>query len=224
MGRQSPSCRTKWSEWDNACHCFLLYILICISLINPQGWYLQFRWNVNSIIFIPGYCYSWHYNKVWGINLIFPKLLNHTPLFENPITTTARLETNPSSQSLSQTSKTNENNLYIVRYIYFFTISNLELLTIRDLKLHNTHLFRPMFLSSLFSYSYFKMFNLEKRNLKETRQSIKTFVAVTSIKTRICQLGSRTCQVNHFFQPHVGQGCVVSLPANKIHNFMEEIH
>ena len=112
-------------------------------------------------------------------------------------------------------------NLYIVRHIYCFTITNLELLTIRDFKLHNTHLFRPMFLSSLFSYSYFKIFNLEKRNLKETRQSIKTFVALTSIKTRICQLGSRTCQVNHFFQHVVGQGCVASLPANKIHNFME---
>ena len=46
VGRQSPLCRTKWSEWDNACQCFLLSILICISLINPQGWYLQFRWNV----------------------------------------------------------------------------------------------------------------------------------------------------------------------------------
>ena len=112
-------------------------------------------------------------------------------------------------------------NLKIVRYIYCFTITNLELLTIRDFKLDNTHLFRPMFLSSLFSYSYFKIFNLEKRNLKETRQSIKTFVALTSIKTRICQLGSRTCQVNHFFQHDVGQGCVASLPANKIHNFME---
>ena len=50
VGRQSPSCRTKWSEWDNACQCFLLYILICISLINPQGWYLQFRWNVNRFV------------------------------------------------------------------------------------------------------------------------------------------------------------------------------
>ena len=78
-----------------------------------------------------------------------------------------------------------------------------------------------MFLSALFSYSFFKIFNLEKRNLKETRQSMKTFVALTSIKTRICQLGSRTCQVNHFFQHDVGQGCVASLPANKIHNFME---
>ena len=37
VGRQSPSCPTKWSEWDNVCQCFLLYILICISLINPQG-------------------------------------------------------------------------------------------------------------------------------------------------------------------------------------------
>ena len=82
-----------------------------------------------------------------------------------------------------------------------------------------------MFLSALFSYSFFKIFNLEKRILKETRQSMKTFVALTSIKTRICQLGSRTCQVNHFFQHKVGQGCVVSLPANKIHNFIEkEIH
>ena len=44
------SWRTKWSEWDNACQCFLLYILICISLINPQGWYLQFRWNVNGLL------------------------------------------------------------------------------------------------------------------------------------------------------------------------------
>ena len=180
---------------------------------------------MNSIIFIPGCCYSWHYNKVWGINLTFPKLPNHTTLFKNPITATALLEINRSSQSLSQPSKTNENNLYIVRYTYFFTITNLELLTIRDYKLHNTHLFRLMFLSALFSYSFFKIFNLEKRNLKETRQSIKTFVALTSIKTRICQLGSRTCQVNHFFQHDVGQGCVVSLPANKIQNFMEkEIH
>ena len=179
----------------------------------------------NSIIFIPGYCYSWHYNKVWGINLTFPKLPNHTPLFKSPITTTAPLETNPSSQSLSKLPKTNENNLYIVRYIYFFTITNLELLTIRDFKLHNIHLFRLMFLPALFPYFYFKIFNLGKRNLKETRQSIKTFVALTSIKTRICQLGSRTCQVNHFFQHDVGQGCVVSLPANKIQNFMEkEIH
>ena len=32
------------------------------------------------------------------------------------------VETNPSSQSLSQPSKTNENHLYIVRYIYFFTM------------------------------------------------------------------------------------------------------
>ena len=146
-------------------------------------------------------------------------------MFKNPITTTALLETNPSSQFLSQPSETNENNLYIVRYIYFFTITNLELLTIRDFKLHNTHLFRLTFLPALFPYFYFKIFNLEKRNLKETRQSIKTFVALTSIKTRICQLGSRTCQVNYSFQHDVGQGCVVSLPANKIHNFMEkEIH
>ena len=36
MGCQSPSCRTKWSEWNNACQCFLLYILICISLTNPR--------------------------------------------------------------------------------------------------------------------------------------------------------------------------------------------
>ena len=58
-----------------------------------------------------------------------PKLPNHTP-----VTATALLETNPSSQSLAQPSKTNENHLYIVRYIYFFTITNLELLTIRDFK------------------------------------------------------------------------------------------
>ena len=32
------------------------------------------------------------------------------------------VEANPSSQSLSQPSKTNENHLYIVRYIYFFTM------------------------------------------------------------------------------------------------------
>ena len=107
--------------------------LICISLINPQGWYLQFRWDVNSIIFIPAYCYSWHYNKVWGINLTFPKLPNYKPLYKNPVTATALLETNPSSQSLSEPPKTNENHLYIVRYIYFFTITNLELRTIRDL-------------------------------------------------------------------------------------------
>ena len=133
------------------------------------------------------------------------KLPNHTPLYKNPVTATALLETNPSSQSLSQPSKTNENHLYIVRYIYFFTFTNLELLTIRDFQLHNTHLFRPMFRSSLFSYSYFKIFNLGKRNLKETCQSIKAFVALNRIKTRVCQLGSRACQVNHFFQYDVGQ-------------------
>ena len=44
-----PSCRSKWSEGEEACQCFLLYILFCISLINPKGWYLQFRWNVNSV-------------------------------------------------------------------------------------------------------------------------------------------------------------------------------
>ena len=125
------------------------------------------------------------------------------------MTTTALLETNPSSQSLSQPSKTNENNLYIVRHIYFFIITNLELLAIRDFKLHNTHLFRPMFLSSLFSCSYFKIFNLEKRNLKETRQSIKTFLALTSIKTRICQLGSRTSSTGGLFSNHYDANEVV---------------
>ena len=45
-----PSCRTQWSESDKACQCFLFNILICISLINPQGWFLQFRWNVNSLL------------------------------------------------------------------------------------------------------------------------------------------------------------------------------
>ena len=34
--------------------------------------------SVHSIIFILGYCYSWHYNKVWRINLTWtkPKTLN----------------------------------------------------------------------------------------------------------------------------------------------------
>ena len=27
----------------------------------------------NSIISIPGYCYSWHYNKVWRVNLTWDK-------------------------------------------------------------------------------------------------------------------------------------------------------
>ena len=36
-----PSCRSKWSEGEEACQCFLLYILTCIKLINPQGWYLH---------------------------------------------------------------------------------------------------------------------------------------------------------------------------------------
>ena len=36
-----PSCRSKWSEGEEACQCFLLYILTCITLINPQGWYLH---------------------------------------------------------------------------------------------------------------------------------------------------------------------------------------
>ena len=30
----------------------VLYIVIYISLINPQGWYLQFKWNVNSRILL----------------------------------------------------------------------------------------------------------------------------------------------------------------------------
>ena len=54
------------------------------------------------------------------------------------------------------------------------------------------------------------------------RQSIKTFLALISIKTKIRQLGSRTCQVNHFFQHDVGKGCVASLSASKIYNFMEK--
>ena len=59
-----------------------------------------------------------------------------------------------------------------------------------------------MFRSSLFSYSYIKIFNLEKRNLKETLQSIKTFVALTRIKTRVCQLGKgRAKVVSLLFQP-----------------------
>ena len=49
MGRQSPSCGTKWSEWNKACQFFLIYILFCISLVDPKGWYLQFRWHVNSV-------------------------------------------------------------------------------------------------------------------------------------------------------------------------------
>ena len=36
-----PSCRSKWSEGEEACQCFLLYILTCIKLINPQGLYLH---------------------------------------------------------------------------------------------------------------------------------------------------------------------------------------
>ena len=28
----------------------------------------------DSIIFILGYCYSWHYNKVWKVNLTWDKL------------------------------------------------------------------------------------------------------------------------------------------------------
>ena len=36
-----PSCRSKWSEGEEACQCFLLYILTCIKLIIPQGWYLH---------------------------------------------------------------------------------------------------------------------------------------------------------------------------------------
>ena len=30
----------------------IIYVLICISLINPQGWYLQFKWHVNSRILL----------------------------------------------------------------------------------------------------------------------------------------------------------------------------
>ena len=132
VGRQSPSCRTKWSEWDHACQCFLLYILICISLINSQGWYLLFRWDVNSIIFIPGYCYSWHYYKVWGINLTFPKLPNHTPLYKNPIIVTPLPITNPSPQSLILTVQIQRIQPYKLSYIYSFTITNIALHTIQE--------------------------------------------------------------------------------------------
>ena len=41
--------KVKWMG-HSACQCFLSYILICISLISPQGWYLQFRWNVNRLV------------------------------------------------------------------------------------------------------------------------------------------------------------------------------
>ena len=47
-----PSCRTKWSEWNNACQCFLLYILICISLIHPQ----ELRLSLDSIDLSPTSC------------------------------------------------------------------------------------------------------------------------------------------------------------------------
>ena len=41
--------------------------------------------------------------KVWRVNLTFPKLPNHTPLYKNPITVTPLLMTSLSSQSLIPT-------------------------------------------------------------------------------------------------------------------------
>ena len=41
--------------------------------------------------------------EVWRVNLTFPKLPNHTPLYENPITVTPLLMTSLSSQSLIPT-------------------------------------------------------------------------------------------------------------------------
>ena len=106
------------SEHDSNSIIFMLH-LNC--KYHPWGLINDMQMSIyNSIIFIPGYCYSWHYNKVWGINLTFPMLPNHTPLFKNPITTTALLETNPSSQSLSQPSKTNENTS--TSYVTFISL------------------------------------------------------------------------------------------------------
>ena len=81
-----PSRRTKWSERDNTCQCFLLYIPICISSINPQGWYLQFRWNVNSNMMDRSNFWSMqlfqtgpHFKleEVWFWKGIFPSWHNH---------------------------------------------------------------------------------------------------------------------------------------------------
>ena len=41
--------------------------------------------------------------EVWRVNLTFPKLPNHTPLYKNPITVTPLLMTSLSSQSLIPT-------------------------------------------------------------------------------------------------------------------------
>ena len=65
MGRQSPL-KYKVKSMGRCVPVFPIVYIICISIINPQGLHLRFRWNVSSIIFIPGYCYSWHYNKDWG--------------------------------------------------------------------------------------------------------------------------------------------------------------
>ena len=40
---------------------------------HPSTYLVTWAVLVNSIIFIRGYCCSWHYNKVWGINLTWNK-------------------------------------------------------------------------------------------------------------------------------------------------------
>ena len=63
-----------------------------------------------SIMFIPGYCFSWLYNKLWGVNLTFPKLPIHTPLYKKPITATllpiTNLSPNPYPNPPNPTNKT----------------------------------------------------------------------------------------------------------------------
>ena len=53
-----------------------------ISALVPQTWFrgktsggvaICCPFSLASIIFIPGYCYSWHHSKVWGINLTLNK-------------------------------------------------------------------------------------------------------------------------------------------------------
>ena len=63
-----------------------------------------------------------------------PQATKSYAIVKNPITVTPLPITKFSSQSLSQPSKSNECNLYKLRYIYSFTITNWTFLTIREFK------------------------------------------------------------------------------------------
>ena len=160
------------------------------SIYWMNGW-------VNSIIFIPGYCYSWHYNKVWGINLTFPKL-------PKPYATVWNTQTpkHPDSalekqvfQSLSQVPKRKAYVLKSLLYVYFSTITTETPPAIRELFFVFVSMLNESQFSSL-CYFPFISFRHSLESPRESFQSIKTFVVFASIRRKIRQTGSHTFRVD----------------------------